>query len=234
MTVIFTSDRAPQIRKFGRNPDVDAAEDIVDYGGEANFPSAEGALTIESTNAADDFGTGANAKTVDVAYLDGDGMIQEETGVQLDGTNPVTVAASALFCYRFRCVTFGANKTNAGQIIAKVGSDIVATAPIGFNQTQVAAMVVPADYTSGFIKYWKTYTVRVSTVTGEVGLMVQEPGEEGFAVRRTLPLRGDIQKEIFDDNDMLEIPKLSNVKLRVLEISAVNTIVAGSFLMRFK
>ena len=234
MTVIFTGDLAPHKEKFGRNPDVDAAEDIIDYGGDANFPTTAAALTIESSNAADDHGTGANAKTVNVLYLDGDGLMQEEKGVQLDGTNPVTVAASALFCSRFRCITFGANKTNAGQIIAKVGSDIVASAPIGFNQTQIAAMMIPADYSFGYIKAFRGYEVRVASVTGEIGLMTREPGEEGFSVRWTIPLTDVGAEHIFDDNAMIKIPALSHVKLRVLEISTANTIVTGSFDLRYK
>lgn len=231
---IFTGDQAPGIDKYGRNPDVDGPEDIVDYQGNANFPAAAGALTIESTNAEDDFATGDNAKTVDVFYLDGDGKLQSELGVQLDGTNPVTVAASALFCYRFRCKTFAANKTNAGQIIAKVGAATVASAPIGFIQTQIAAMVVPADYSFGYITQWHAYGVRIAAINGEVGLMVKEPDEEGFAVRRTIPLFATIEEEHFSDNDAIQVPALSQVKLRVLNISAQSTIVAGSFCMRFK
>lgn len=227
----FTQNHAAQIRKFGRNPDIDGEGDIVDYGSEANFPSVAGELTIESTDPADDI-TGTNARTVSILYLDKNGELANNT-IQLNGTNPVMVAEKALFCYRFRCITYGENKTNAGQIIAKIGSDIVASAPSGYIQTQIAAMVVPANYSFGFIQDWRTYAVRSSGVSGEVGLLIREPGEEGFAIRSILPLSQIVQEEKFDDNEMLKIPTLSCVKLRVLQASIANVIVAGSFNMRF-
>ena len=228
---IFSGDLAPGITKFGRNSDVGGEEDVVE-GGVVTFPSAAGQLTVVSSSVNDDI-EGTHARTVKIMYLDGDGIPREET-VDLDGTTPVVVAASSLFAYRHRCITFGATKSNAGLITAKIGSAVVAVTPIGFIQTQVAAMKVPAIYSYANIKEWGGYTERVSTVTGEIGLLIQEPGEEGFAVRWTLPLRGEKPTEVFEDNDMIEVPALSNIKLRVLEISAANTLVAGSFTLRYK
>lgn len=228
----FTQNHAPQIRKFGRNPSISGEGDVVDYGSEANFPAAPGILTIESTDPADDFTNGANAKTVAVLYLDENGKLASGT-IQLNGTNPVMVAEKALFCYRFRCITFGENKSNAGQIIAKIGPDIVASAPIGYIQTQIAAMIVPANYSFGFVQDWRIYAIRVSAINGEAGLLIREPGEEGFAVRSILPLSQIVQEEKFDDNEMLKIPALSCVKLRVIQSSVAPALVAGSFNMRF-
>lgn len=220
--------------KFGRNPAAAATEDIVDQGGTQVFPSAAGAITIVSDSLNDEL-TGSGAQTIKLWGLDSNNLLAESSAFNMDGITPVATGLSWRFVHRARVITYGATESNEGQISIKHGSDVIASIPIGYGQTQNAAFVVPDDFTSAYLKRWWAYVIRNSTAFGEMALMVQEPGEEGFSVRRTAPVSATAPLvERFDDSEMDEYPAGSYIKINTLFVNSGTPIIGGGFILKFK
>ena len=135
------------VNKFGRNPDVDTAnnEDIWDTGGFYSFPSAAGTVVITS-GSANDTSAGTGARTVLIQGLDASFNEQEET-ITMNGGTGVNSVNTYIRLHRMIVKTAGSTGQNQGRILAKISSTTVAQISTGFNQTLMAIYTIPAGKT---------------------------------------------------------------------------------------
>ena len=142
--------------KFGRVKNIDAADNAVDIWAFADdtaspradtktFPSAASTIYVTSSSASD------TAVTVTVQYISSTGAAVTVTGVALNGQTPVSIGATGLDVNRM--YVDGATAA-VGIIYATVGNDftagvpndvtdVLAVAPVGFQQSQLAHFTVP-------------------------------------------------------------------------------------------
>ena len=170
------------VHKFGRNPSCTTGNpDIIwDVGGSAyTWPTGACIISVVSTSASD-ASAGAGARTVSVQGLDGDGLDQSET-VTLDGTTPVTTAASFLRVNRMRVLTAGSDGNNAGQIAACANGTAIAAISASNNQTLMAIYTIPASKV-GLMNAWygsvnKSSAVAAGTAAADLRVFARPNGE---------------------------------------------------------
>lgn len=146
--------------KFGRVRNIDALDNAVDVWAFADdtaspradtktFPGAASTIYITSSSTSD------TAVTVAVEYIDATGAGVTVTGVALNGQTPVSIGATGLDVNRLR--VDGATAA-VGSIYATVGNDftsgapndvtdVLAVAPAGYQQSQLAHFTVPLGKT---------------------------------------------------------------------------------------
>lgn len=155
--------RAPagMVRRFGLNPDVGNAFEVIwNGGGDYNF-TVSGTPKLSSSSAADT-AAGTGLRTVEVFGLVS-GVETREVAT-LDGQTQVPLVSAFTSIYLCRGLTAGSGKTNAGDIycntgavVAGVPSDATKThfkMPLGSSQTHVCVYRVPAGYTGYVLDWW--------------------------------------------------------------------------------
>ena len=225
--------------KYGRNPDVDAAEDIVSAGSQSSgvytgMPvDANGSMLTVGENfelvcaSADDDSAGTGCQAVEFTYLDDTGVLR--TGeVATDGLTPVDTGLSGIRAFRLRGATFGSSGTNAGLITLRhitTTANIFATIETGVGQSEIAALTVPLGYV-GLFEQAAVKPDRAGSVTLDAALHGRREGQNGF-VRKHI-IRVSNTDAPFDTGVLWE-PELTDVKLRVTTVSTTNVDVAGQF-----
>lgn len=159
----------------GFNTDVDtaAAEDVWSAGGSYPFPSSAAATTIESNDAAD-ASAGTGARTVRVFGLDAN-LRQIQSDATLNGTNAVTLDKQF---YRIRSVellTVGSGGTNAGKLLVKQSTTVLAEVEIGYNAPRSAIWTVAENEKYARITQFSG-SIHTTSATVQVDLMVKPPG----------------------------------------------------------
>ncbi len=141
--------------RFGRNSDVDAAEDIWSYGGDWVAPTAARIHAIVS-DSGNDTSAGTGARTVQVSGLNGSYAITTET-VTMNGATPVNTANSYVIIHHMLVLTAGSGGTNAGNITATAATDSTVSAYMvaGYAHTHLGIYQIPAGYT-GYLFQWET------------------------------------------------------------------------------
>lgn len=222
--------------KFGRNQDVDAAEDIWPLGGDyTGQPITAGGqvLGVEEnfeiiSTSANDAAAGTGARTVGFTYLDDAGDWQEGS-VTLNGTTGVDTGVSGVRCFRAKCTSFGSGATNAGDITIRhitTTSNIFVDIAAGVGQSELAAMTVPA----GHIGVFFDLEAKIDGSNGaivDVAFRVRENGVGGY-LRQNI-IRGREAAQGPTDSGLIRLPALSDIKMRVESTSAANMDVAGQF-----
>ena len=134
--------------KFGRNPDVDAAEDIVAVGGDYAGLDATAAETLDIVGGAADTAAGTGTRTLSVSGLDDDWEEISEV-VTMAGAGGVTTVNQYKRVNRLQSITAGSGEINAGDIIASQSSSAIEMARIlaGVGITEQAVYTVPAGKT---------------------------------------------------------------------------------------
>lgn len=161
---------------FGYNPDLDTVEESVwPDGGTVPHPTTASALSIVSTNAADD-STGTGARTVYIEGLDSNYNVVSET-VILDGTTPVDTIKTYLYVNQFYVATVGSGGSNVGDITAKVSTTLYDMIAAGYNNRTTAHYCVPAGYT-GYLMQGLFSAGQASGSTAVTGFLKQH-GPEG-------------------------------------------------------
>ena len=227
-------DQYDHIGKFGRNTDVDTGvglpEDIWDAGAAYAWPSAAATTTIVSSSTDDDgapVGTGAH--TVQVYGLDANYLKIDET-VTLNGTSAVTLSNQYLRVFRAKVLTAGSGEVNAGNIQIKHGSTVLAQITTDYGQTLMAIYTVPADYTEAWLVKWYVSLTKKQTAAATVVIQMRAYGgawqtKEVIGVSST---SGDSQYEY---PQWLAVAPKTDIRLRVIYISADNTDVSGRFVL---
>ncbi len=168
--------------RFGRNSDVDGAEDVWNGGGTyTGFPPEIETLEIASSDAADT-AAGTGARTVKIMnLLDSTGAVSPDVTVTLNGTTQVSLGALTYTrASSMRVLTSGSGGANAGTLTLRhtsQTSNIFAVMPIGLNKTAISAFTVPLGYTL----YINERDIRVSrsgnaTVSADTSLRFRESG----------------------------------------------------------
>jgi len=151
------------INKYGRNTDVDAAEDVWNGGGlYTGFPiGAATTFTTVSTDA-NDTAAGTGTRTWRWYYLDADLNAFDADGeflyfdVTMAGLTPVASTVTGKRIWRGHALTGGSGLANAGAIsVYATGTPatIFAVAPIGKNQTALSNFTIPTGYTGYMLSY---------------------------------------------------------------------------------
>lgn len=144
------------VHVYGRNTDVDAAEDIWNGGGNyTGFPATADTVEVLSSSA-NDAAAGTGARTVRLYYLDASGIGFDANDeflfrdVILNGATPVSAGISALRVWKAQVITAGSGLTNAGDItVRQVGTptNIFAVIPTGFSLSSSSAFTIPLGWT---------------------------------------------------------------------------------------
>ena len=175
------------VQKFGRLPDIDAAqtnEDVWDGEGAYTFPAAATAMKISSSSTNDDgapVGTGALTMRVYGLNAAWEEVIQDVT---LNGQTGVTIPTSLIRVYRAYVLTAGTGGVNAGDIWIGTG-DITTGVPAvkyagiktGMGQTLMAIYTVPAGpVTSAKLTRWYATVGAGQAAYATVALQTREYG----------------------------------------------------------
>ncbi len=175
------------VQKFGMNTDVDAAEDIVDAGGDyKGFAVAAEALNIVSSSASD-AAAGVGARTVLIEGLDVNYAAISET-LTLNGTTPVVGTLEFFRVLRIRVLTAGTSLTNVGTLTLKQNvttANVFSVMPIGFGVSQNTNYTVPA----GKRFYMKHIDCCMNDTTANAGTMAIKVIPYLAASRTTLLVR---------------------------------------------
>ncbi len=222
--------------KFGRNTDVDAAEDVVSMGGDyqgqpvtvdGDVLGVEETFQVLSTDANDTaLGSGAREITFECLSAEGD-LVQDV--LALNGTTPVNSAFSGIRSFRAFISKFGSSGTNEGTVDVRhtpSTSRIFAEILPGAGQSEVAVYTVP----KGFVGVFFDAEIKVdgnANAVVDVSFRVRENGQNGY-VRKNI-LRGTSSFQPPPDNAIFSVPELTDVKLRIESVSSANTDVAAQF-----
>ena len=210
------------VNKFGRNSDVDAAEDIWEGGGDyTGFPtgSAE-TLTIVSSSA-DDTSDGTGARTLRIFGLDSDFELQQED-ITLNGTTNVTTTNTYMRVYRAYVLTAGSGDTNAGVITINhttTTSNVFASIQAGFGQTHLSNYTVPSGFT-GYLKRFHASILDSNTNRAEVAIKIRE---ENGATRLQRPFiittNSNVTENIYGG---IAYPEKTDIVFRAVSVNNAN------------
>lgn len=215
------------IFQFGRNIDVDAAEDIWSGGGDFVPPTTARLHNIASSDA-NDASAGTGARTVMVYGLSSTYVLQSET-VTMNGTSNVPTVSTYTFIYKMQVLTAGSGGGNAGNITATAQTDTTVSAymPIGYNQSTMAIYMVPAGYTA----YINSFKAGLSNTTGsqsaDIGLYVKPfGGVYNLKALHSLVNSGtSVEENIF--RYPLSVTEKSIIKVRCTAVQSTNTDIQG-------
>jgi hypothetical protein len=227
----------PSTYKFGRNADVDAAEDFIVQGGNLFVPAAAAATTIVSSNA-DDAQNGAGLDQLKVSGLDANWDFIEETVTMhaTDGTNAVTLTNQFLRVFRVAAVQAGSAGSTlsdaTGNIDVKHGTDVLCRIPAGATTSQHAAYSVPRGYV-GEIVAVDLIAEGGPTLKTTAGIMSRDPSAAlNPWVERSNHYLTDGEQFTKEFLTPILIPEMNDVVLRAFTVSAVNAILRGGFDIR--
>lgn len=239
------------LRKFGRNPDVDASVtnpvDIAPHGaGTTPFvqyipsaPIAFGDIDIVSDSADDDVG-GTGAETVHIEGVGDNGLLVAET-VDLDGITPVNPQQNYRTIHRAYVTSAGSGGENAGTITMSDATGTFASINPGKNQTEQCFYLVPNNFKNAYL-----YDIRAemppaggATSWLEIELAINLASYGLWQVKATgyASLGAEFRIQTEDDPQVVRehaIQKLGPgdiIKLRVSDASGLNLPVVGGFRM---
>jgi hypothetical protein len=234
------------VKKFGRTPDIDAAdanEEIWDAtGAYTGFLAAATAMTISSSSAADT-AAGTGARTVTVIGLDTNWRQISQT-VTLNGQTGVAIPTSLIRVFRAYVLTAGTGEVNAGDIW--IGSGTITTGVpankyagilTGLGQTLMAVYSVPAQASEGgLITHWYADIGGATATYAAIALQIKEFGgawqtksirfaRDGHAI--------DERMTWIDENENRQggvaVGSKSDIRLRIITNGAANTQISGGF-----
>jgi hypothetical protein len=220
--------------KYGFNADVDAAEDIILAGGDyAGHPQTDGSsLGVEENfqlvcASANDTAAGTGAQQVTFNYLDDDG-IRQTAVIETNGGN-VDTGISGIRSARGFVSRTGSGGVNAGLITLRhitTTANIFWTIGAGANRTQYCVETVPSDSVC-FLENPMITPDRSGSVVAKGAYFVRREGNQGYTPLFTIQSVGDSNPE--PNPGITTLGPLTDIKLRVSEVSAGNTEVNGQF-----
>lgn len=221
------------IKKFGRNIDIDIAdapEDVIEQGGEYPWPLAAFTPTVVSSSANDHVTNGQGAKKLRIEGLDANFQNQFEI-VDIQGIAVVTATKSYMRIYRAYVTSSGALGMNAGVIQVKNGGAVVAQIAAELSQTQQAVFTTPANNNRNeIVRIWLQPFI---SATDSVTLALQTRDFESNTWRTRLWAKVRTTGEnrwVYAVGDVgIHVGAKVDIRLRVLAVSADNTVVSGGF-----
>lgn len=227
-----------KLQKFGRIPDIDAAEtneDVWDGEGAYSFLGTATALTISSAST-DDTAAGTGARTIRVFYLDAN-YNEQTADITMNGQSAAATTITALRVYRAYVLTAGSGGVNAGNIW--IGSGTITTGVpankyaailAGNGQTLMAIYTIPeqvasgANVASGILRRWYATIGAGQSARASVALQTRSNG----GAWRTRRVCGVGEGGWMEDETWIELDTKTDIRVRVL-LNGVNnsTIEAG-------
>lgn len=135
------------------NPDVDlaAAEDLVEWGGSAQYLTSAEIVELVSDNAADDAGS-TGVTSVLVKGIDGNGNEQQEI-VTMDGLTPAETVGTYLRVNQIVSVTCGTGGVNAGAITASAKTSGYTLSQMGAGEgiSHSGIYTIPGGHQASFL-----------------------------------------------------------------------------------
>lgn len=224
------------VNVFGYHPNVAAAGDIWDGGGDyTGWPAGVPPETFEavSTSGNDALG-GAGARTVTVWYLDDQFKAYDDDGdplvasISLNGTTPAQTLQTGMRILAAWVSSAGSGGTNAGDITLRwstTSSVVFAVVKAGAGAAQVGAFTVPAGYTG----YLKRYSAQVEDATGARAALEFKLHHWGTDVRQTLrPFYA--ARDAAHDRELfggVRLTSRTDICLRAASVSAPCAVAAG-------
>lgn len=215
------------VQKFGRNSDVDGAEDIWNGGGTyAGFPvitDSVGKSFEVFSSSTDDATGGTGARTMRALYLDGAGNLQSIDHA-INGTTPVTLGVSGWRLQVAYVLTAGSVGTNVGNItyrhVSPDTANIFAFVPASFGRTRIAAYTVPAGYTG----YMVQYTASMSDNTANTAEMAvwQRYNGAAFWIGHDFKISTEFAQPPKKPYGGIKLPALTDVKIACLGVQNAN------------
>lgn len=224
------------VHLFGRNADVDAAEDIWTGGGDyTGFTAAAGALEILSGSALDT-AAGTGARTVRVYYLDATGVgfdVSENplfVDVTLNGVTPVALGVTALRAYKAVVLTAGSGKTNAGDLTVRqvaTPSNILVSVPTGVSVSQSTNYTVPLGWTG----YLQDFEVSMTDNTANRAIVAIKTLAAGVqTLGNPFSINSAVQY-VSRPHGRIVLPELTDMVFRALSVQNANADITISWSM---
>ena len=225
-----------RVNKFGTNPAIataDDPEDVWSTGGDIPYLAAAGSFEVFCGTAADDTG-GTGMQSVTVEGLDANWDAKTQTVATAGaGTGITALTGTWMRIFRMYGATWGSGGANAGVIICRVASAGAthATIPLingeGQNQSLMCSYTVPADKTA-FIEAFHVGVGRLTSAGwAQAALQIRLEGGE-FRTKHTTIASSNGSGHIMHNFNMpLTAPEKSDIKLRVLEVSATVQVDGG-------
>ena len=219
------------VNKFGRNTDIDAAEDVWSVGGDIPVLAVETVVDIVSASAADDLGsTGAEYVTVEGWNLAGayvtdtiecDGITNNQGTVPMAGVNRAYVSQA------------GSGLKNAGLITLSNFPVTVTLSQIllGKSQTKQAFFFVAALMT-GLVSRWWAYANGGSPAATQIDLSMMVYNNGVWLEKEDASIISDANNQVdhrYGRDCEMVIPSNSIVKIRVPVVGAINCDVSAGF-----
>lgn len=229
-----------KVEKFGRTPDIDAAdsnEDVWDGTGVYTFLSEATALTMSSSSA-NDTAAGTGAQNVVWTTLDAN-YYEHETTLTTNGQSAAATTITALRAYRGWSGTPGTNETNVGDIwlgngtiTAGVPANRYAGILANLGQTLMAVYTIPVkiadgrNISSAIIRRWyATTSGAASGARATVALQTRESGGSW----RTRSVGGVTEGADLERVVRIEVPTKTDVRVRILNNGVNNTAIEAGF-----
>lgn len=222
--------------KFGRNPDVDAAEDIWGSGGiYSGFPTGAAEKMEVFSSSANDTANGTGARTVEISnLLDANGVLLDPVIVTLNGTTPVALDATQTYSRmsRMRVLTAGSGGGNAGTLTVRhvvTTANIFAVMPVGVNRTSLGLYTVPHGH-----------KLLINRLAASMAITSGSAGSASISFR-VRPYGGVFQQyfpvevtnskslDVCCDSYIFTFDALTDIKWRAEAVGQANTIVDVSF-----
>lgn len=181
------------IPKFGRNDDVDAAEDIWDGGGTyTGFPTATAENFEVLSSDANDANGDTGARQIRIWYLDDNYEMFDANGdfltvdVTLNGTTPVDSGVSGMRVWRAKVISSGSSQTNEGNITvrwATTEATVFTVILAGTGQSETTNFTVPLGY-RGYLKRYIASMNDNTANSADMAIKVREFGTNTFRLIR--------------------------------------------------
>lgn len=224
--------------KFGRNADVDAAEDICNvvdgsgnYAGQPVTAGGSALGTAESFElvcaSANDTADGTGTREVVITYLDDEGRLQNALVATNGGSQ--TLPFSGIRSWRLKQTKSGSGGINAGTITLRhvtTTTNIFGVMQAGVGQTEVCAITVPAG-SVGVVSQVSGKVDRSGSVTADLAFRVRNEGMTGY-IRKQI-YRASSDDIPGTDQGLVVEPALTDIKLRCEVVSASNSDIAAHF-----
>lgn len=225
------------VGKYGRNPDVDAAADIWDGGGDfTGFPtSAAENFEVVSTSS-DDASAGTGAREIRLYYYDDNYNVFDENGnflyvdVSLNGLTAVDSGVSGMRLWRAKVISSGAGQANAGDITirwATTESVVFSVIRAGFSQTEIACFTIPSGY-KGYLKRYTAFMLDNNANRSEIAVKVRDFGSNTFRIVHPFVARTDYNppQDLYGGESLDE---KTDLVFRCLSIDNINGVIGVNF-----
>jgi hypothetical protein len=218
------------LHKYGRNADVDGAEDIWDFGSYYLFPTQ--ATTTQIVGLANDIPSSDGVHSVKIEGLLANG--QEVTEVAtLNGTTPVILTNSFYRINRMYIDAVGASGVNSGNIlVSHSGSATLSMISPLKGQTMQAIYTMPVD-ASGHFKNWYVdggQTGLFNNVKATAELQTREVGK-GWRTKAAVEFThsNPVQRVFQSIGGTTAVKPLTDIRVRITSINTQNVIVNAGF-----